>query len=44
MPNVAQEWATGVEKNGYPGRKVLEAHMEEIRALKVEVARHWDRE
>jgi TRAP-type C4-dicarboxylate transport system substrate-binding protein len=44
MPNVAREWADSLEKDGHPGRKVLNAYMDEIRALKVEVARHWDRE
>ena len=44
MPNVAREWAEGLEKDGHPGRKVLQTYMDEVRALNVEVARHWDRE
>jgi TRAP-type C4-dicarboxylate transport system substrate-binding protein len=44
MPNVAQEWAEAMEKAGHPGKKVLKAYMDEIRALNVQVARHWDRE
>ena len=44
MPNIAQEWADSVEKDGHPGRKVLKAYLDEVRALNVEVARHWDRE
>jgi TRAP-type C4-dicarboxylate transport system substrate-binding protein len=44
MPNVAQEWADAVEKDGRPGKQVLKAYMDEIRALNIEVARHWDRE
>jgi TRAP-type C4-dicarboxylate transport system substrate-binding protein len=44
MPNIAQEWADSLEKDGHPGRKVLKAYMDEVRALNVEVARHWDRE
>lgn len=44
MPNVAREWADGLEKDGHPGRKVLKAYMDEVRALNAEVARHWDRE
>jgi TRAP-type C4-dicarboxylate transport system substrate-binding protein len=44
MPNVAREWAEGLEKDGHPGRKVLQTYMDEVRALNIEVARHWDRE
>jgi TRAP-type C4-dicarboxylate transport system substrate-binding protein len=44
MPNIAQEWANNLERDGHPGRKVLKAYMDEIRALNVQVARHWDRE
>ena len=44
MPNIAQEWADGVEKDGQPGRKVLKAYMDEVRKLNVEIARQWDRE
>jgi TRAP-type C4-dicarboxylate transport system substrate-binding protein len=44
MPNIAKEWADGLEKDGHPGHKVLKAYMDEVRALNVEVARHWDRE
>jgi TRAP-type C4-dicarboxylate transport system substrate-binding protein len=44
MPNIAKEWADALEKDGQPGRKVLTAYMDEVRALNVPVARHWDRE
>jgi TRAP-type C4-dicarboxylate transport system substrate-binding protein len=44
MPNIAQEWANAMEKDGHPGKKVLKAYMDEVRALNVEIARHWDRE
>jgi TRAP-type C4-dicarboxylate transport system substrate-binding protein len=44
MPNIAQEWADAVEKDGQPGRKVLKTYMDEVRALNVEIARNWDRE
>jgi TRAP-type C4-dicarboxylate transport system substrate-binding protein len=44
MPNIAQEWAASLEKDGHPGRKVVTAYMDEVRALDVEIARHWDRE
>jgi len=44
MPNIAKEWADGLEKDGHPGRRVLQAYMDEVRALDIPVARHWDRE
>jgi TRAP-type C4-dicarboxylate transport system substrate-binding protein len=44
MPNIAKEWAERLEKDGHAGRKVLKAYMDEVRALNVEIARHWDRE
>jgi TRAP-type C4-dicarboxylate transport system substrate-binding protein len=44
MPNIAQEWAAALEKDGHPGRRVVGAYMDEVRALGVEIARHWDRE
>lgn len=44
MPNIAMEWAEVLEKQGHPGRRVVKTYMDEIRALGVEVARHWDRE
>ncbi len=44
MPNIAKEWADRLEEKGQPARKVIKAFMDEVRALNVEVARHWDRE
>lgn len=44
MPNIAQEWAERQEKRGLPGRATLTAFMDELRAMKVDVARQWDRE
>lgn len=44
MPNIAKEWADRLEKKGQPARKVVKAFMDEVRALNIEVARHWDRE
>jgi hypothetical protein len=44
MPNIAKEWADALEKDGQPGRKVLTTYMDEVRALGVPIARHWDRE
>ena len=44
LPNLAKEWADRLEKRGLPGRKVVKAFMDEARAMKVSIARHWDRE
>jgi TRAP-type C4-dicarboxylate transport system substrate-binding protein len=44
MPNIAQQWAASVEEKGFPARAVLTAFMDELRALKVEIPRQWDRE
>ncbi len=44
LPNLAKEWADRMEKRGLPGRKVVKTFMDEARAMKVSIARHWDRE
>jgi len=44
MPNIAKEWSDRLEKKGLPARKVVKAFMDEVRAMNVDVARHWDRE
>lgn len=44
MPNIAKEWSDRLEKKGLPARKVVKAFMDEVRAMNIEVARHWDRE
>ncbi len=44
MPNIAKEWSDRLEKKGLPAKKVIKAFMDEVRALNVEIARHWDRE
>ena len=43
MPNIAQEWADRQEKRGLPGRMVLKAFMDELRARKIQIAREWDK-
>lgn len=43
MPNIAQEWADRQEKRKLPGRNVLKAFMDELRARKIEIAREWDK-
>jgi TRAP-type C4-dicarboxylate transport system substrate-binding protein len=44
LPNLAKEWADRLEKLGMPGHKVVQAFMDEARALNVPIARNWDRE
>ena len=44
MPNIAREWADGLEKKGIPGSKILTAYMDRMRAAKQPIMRHWDRE
>ncbi len=44
LPNLAKDWAERMEKRGLPGRKVVKTFMDEARAMKVSIARHWDRE
>jgi TRAP-type mannitol/chloroaromatic compound transport system substrate-binding protein len=44
MPNIAKEWAEGLDKKGLPGSKVLAAYMDELRAAKVPLVREWDKE
>ncbi len=44
MPNIAKEWAERLDEKGQPGTKLMNAFMEEIRARKINIARHWDRE
>ncbi|MBT3550415.1 MAG: TRAP transporter substrate-binding protein DctP [Rhodospirillaceae bacterium] len=44
MPNIAMEWVKNLEKRKVPGRAVLTAFMDELRARKIDIARQWDRE
>jgi C4-dicarboxylate-binding protein DctP len=44
MPNIAQKWAEDQEKQGYPGKAVLKAYMDEMRVAKQPVMRNWDTE
>ena len=43
MPNIAQQWADRQEKRGLPGREVLTAFMNELRARNIPIAREWDK-
>jgi TRAP-type C4-dicarboxylate transport system substrate-binding protein len=44
MPNVAKEWAEGLEKKGLPGRSVLTDYMDKMRAGDQPISRQWDQE
>lgn len=44
MPNIAQEWAQRMDRQGLPGKQVLTFYMDAMRAGKQPIARHWDRE
>lgn len=44
MPNIAKEWADGLEEKGLPGREILKFYMDTMRANGQDISRHWDRE
>ena len=44
MPNIAKGWAEGLEEDGIPGREILKAYMDIMRANNQPIVRHWDRE
>ena len=44
MPNIAKDWAKGLDKKGLPGTKLVTAYMDKMRAAKQPILRHWDRE
>ncbi len=44
MPNVAKDWAANLEKNGVPGKQILSAYMDAMRANNQKILRHWDKE
>jgi len=44
MPNIAKDWAAGLDKKGLPGTKLVGAYMDKMRAAKQPIMRHWDRE
>lgn len=44
MPNVAKEWAESLEKKGIPGKKILAAYMDKMRAANQPIMRQWDKE
>ena len=44
MPNIAKDWAAGLDKKGLPGTKMLRAYMDKMRAANQPIIRHWDKE
>lgn len=44
MPNIAKDWAAGLDKKGLPGTKLVRAYMDKMRAANQPILRHWDRE
>jgi C4-dicarboxylate-binding protein DctP len=44
MPNVAKDWAANLEKSGIPGKQILGAYMDTMRANNQKILRHWDKE
>ena len=44
MPNLAKEWAAGLDKSGDQGTAMLSYYMDAMRAAKQPVERHWDRQ
>ena len=43
MPNVAADWAASLEKKGLPGKAVLAAYMDAMRAANQPILRQWDK-
>ena len=43
MPNVAKEWAERTDKAGFPGTKILNAYMDEMRKAGAKPVRDWDK-
>ncbi|MBO6782951.1 MAG: C4-dicarboxylate TRAP transporter substrate-binding protein [Alphaproteobacteria bacterium] len=44
LDNAAKEWAEDLEGQGIPGKQVLSAYMDAMRAANQPIERHWDRE
>ncbi len=44
LPNIAKEWADGLEEKGLPGHEILKFYMDTMRANGQDISRHWDRE
>ena len=44
VPDLAAGWVADIERRGLPGRALLEAYMDTMRAHGQPILRHWDRE
>jgi TRAP-type C4-dicarboxylate transport system substrate-binding protein len=44
LPNLAKEWAEGLDKEGLEGSAMLKYYMDAMRAAKQPIEREWDRE
>ncbi len=44
LPNLAKEWAAGLDKEGAQGSEMLSYYMDAMRAAKQPIERNWDRE
>ena len=44
MPNIAKEWADGLEERGMPARAFMKAYIDGVRARGGEPVRAWDDE
>lgn len=44
LPNIAQQWASGLDKEGAQGTEMLKYYMDAMRAGKQPIERQWDRE
>ncbi len=44
LPNVAKEWAEGLDKEGLQGSEMLKYYMDKMRAAKQPMEREWDKE
>ncbi len=44
LPNLAKEWAAGLDKVGAQGSEMLTFYMDAMRAAKQPIERQWDRE
>ena len=44
MPNIAKQWASGLDKKGLPGTKLLSSYMDKMRAANQPIMRQWDKE
>lgn len=44
LPNLAKEWAAGLDEEGLQGTAMLKYYMDRMRAANQPIERHWDRE